>query len=76
MPCRIGMSTNVDARVQKLVDDGLVPAGAKYRVLMFGLTYEDANREEVRLQAEHGCEGHPGGGYVSGRVWSVYRVDW
>ena len=78
MGCRIGMSTNVNARVAELVQAGLVPSHAKYRTLKTGLTYDEANGHEVSERAICGpaCQGNPGGQYVAGRVWNVYRLDW
>ena len=78
MACRIGMATDVAKRVQKLNDDGLVPDSATYRTLISGLTYKQANDEEEERRNACGahCEGQAGGGFVSGQVWSVYRVDW
>ena len=78
MACRIGMATNVAARVQQLKDERAVPGSAKYRTLDSGLTYREANAKEEARRTECGwhCEGQAGGGYKSGRVWSVYRIDW
>ena len=72
------MTTEVALRVQQLKDDGVVPQNATHRVLDSGLTYSEANRREIARRDNCGsrCEGSPGGGYVSGRVWSVYRIDW
>ena len=78
MACRIGMATNVAARVQQLKDAGLVPARASYRTLRSGLTYGKANEAEANARQACGahCQGQAGGGYVPGQVWSVYRIDW
>lgn len=78
MACRIGMATDVAARVRDLKRDGMVPSHATYRTLETGLTYQEANDREVARRAACGshCEGNPGGGFVAGRVWSVYRIDW
>jgi len=78
MPCRIGMATDVEKRVEQLKADGSVPIGATYRTLDSGLTYDEANARESdrrELCGPH-CQGSAGGGYVSGRQWSVYRIDW
>ena len=76
--CRIGMATNVAARVQELKSQGIVPQHATYRTLDSGLTYSEANVREASRRQTCGshCEGSPGGGFVSGRVWSIYRIDW
>ena len=78
MGCRIGMATDVPARVRQLKDQGRVPEWAAYLVLESGLTYEQANTREKALRTDcgHACEGAAGGGYKSGPVWSVYRIDW
>ncbi len=78
MGCRIGMATNVANRVGQLEADGTVPSGAACKTLASGLTYEKATEMEVRERAACGqhCQGSAGGGYVAGRVWSVYRIDW
>lgn len=78
MPCRIGMATNVASRVSQLRKDGVVPQSATYTTLESGMTYSEANEREVERRNECGahCKGSAGGGYVAGRVWSVYRIDW
>ena len=78
MGCRIGMATNVAARVNQLKADGAVPQGATYQTLDSGLTYSEANTKEIERRNACGprCQGSAGGGYVSGRIWSVYRIDW
>lgn len=78
MGCRIGMATDVAARVRELKAGGMVPRNARYRTLDSGLTYSEANRREIARRDSCGprCEGSLGGGFVSGRVWSVYRIDW
>lgn len=72
------MATDVDARVSELVDAGLVPRHATYRTLQSGLDYDEANESEAlhRIACGDHCQGHGGGGYVDGDVWSVYRIDW
>ena len=78
MGCRIGMSVDVPARVRQLQNAGLVPRHATYKVLFTDMTYSDANAYEKAARADCGplCQGHPGGTFRSGRVWSVYRIDW
>lgn len=78
MGCRIGMATDVADRVRRLKDTNEVPAEATYRTLRSGMTYEEANTYENTARTNCGphCQGHAGGGYVAGRVWSVYRIDW
>ena len=72
------MATDVAERVAQLKGTGTVPQEASYRTLDSGLTYSEANHREIARRDRCGshCEGSPGGGYVSGRVWSVYRIDW
>ena len=78
MACRIGMATNVAARVQQLKDEGTVPQSATYRTLDSGLTYREANAKEQARRTACGwhCAGQAGGRHKRGRVWSVYRIDW
>ena len=78
MGCRIGMTTDVAARVRQLKADRTVPQEAVFRILDSGLTYSEASRREIVRRDDCGrhCQGTPGGGYVSGRVWSVYRIEW
>ena len=78
MACRIGMATNVARRVQQLKDERSVPSTGVYRTRVSGLTYEQANAEETKRRTACGprCQGQTGGGYVPGKVWSVYRIDW
>ena len=76
MACRVGMATDVAARVQRLKDDRIVPVRATYRTIESGLTYKQANAREQAIRERTGCAGRSGGGYVAGRVWSVYRIDW
>ena len=78
MGCRIGMSTNVPDRVARLISEGLVPRHATYRTLQSGMSYNAATALEEKERNKCGahCQGNPGGGYVPGYVWSVYRIDW
>ena len=77
MGCRIGMATDVDARVQHLKNSGLVPLHARHRVLNTFLTYSEATDYEraARQLCGPDCQGSAGGPFVSGRVWNVYRID-
>ncbi len=78
MACRIGMATDVANRVRELKNAGAVPERATYRTLASNLTYSEANAKEVSARNACGshCAGAAGGGYVPGRRWSVYRLDW
>ncbi len=78
MGCRIGMATDVASRIRELKDSGTVPERATYRTTDSGLTYSQANAKEIERRSACGrhCAGSAGGGYVAGRVWSVYRIDW
>ena len=76
--CRIGMATNVDARVAELKSQGEIPKHSSHYTIKKDLTYGQAlNLEETKRKECGGhCAGSLGGGYKSGRVWSVYRIDW
>jgi len=78
MGCRIGMATDVAERIQSLKDDRKVPSHATYLILKTNMTYAEANAYEIKERDECGshCDGSAGGEYVSGKVWSVYRIDW
>ncbi len=78
MPCRIGMSTDVERRVGELKEGGQVRENAVLKILHQDLTYDEANAREAseRAACGPGCAGGLGGGYRPGRVWSVYRLDW
>ncbi len=78
MGCGIGMATDVAARVNRLKDEGKVPQWAAWYAVESGLAREEANAMEKALRTECGphCAGQPGGGFKSGRAWSVYRIDW
>ena len=78
MGCRIGMATDVDARVQQLKNSGLVPQHARHRILNRYLTYTEATDYERAARQVCGppCQGSAGGPFVSGRMWNVYRIDW
>lgn len=78
MTCRIGMTTDVETRVQRLKAARHIPATAELTILASGLTYEAALKAEASLRTECGfrCEGADGAPRVDGHVWSLYRLDW
>ena len=78
MGCRIGMATDVPARLARLRSDGLVPKRTRCRTIVKGLSYVQANRREELLRKACGprCQGAPGGGFKPGKVWNIYRIDW
>ncbi len=66
------MATDPDERIQHWAQ---VEGYNKYSILGRDLTYEEAQEMERLKKIEYDCEeGSPGGGYVPGRVWSVYIV--
>ena len=70
--CRVGMATNPDERIQYWAKE---EGYNKYSILGEKLTYEEAQEMESQKKIEYDCDkGSPGGGYVAGRVWSVYIV--
>ena len=78
MGCRIGMATDVIERIKKLKAERKVPPDAKHQVLKSNLTYKQASilEDSKRDQCGPHCQGHVGGLYKAGKVWSVYRLDW
>lgn len=78
MGCRIGMETDVDERIEELIEQRLVPKTTECTIIESELTYDEANQLEIESLDDCGseCDGHPGGRGVLGPVWSVYRLDW
>ena len=78
MGCRIGMATEVKARVKELVEEELVPAKHELTILRSRLNYDQANLLEQQFRRACGpqCDGQAGGSRVPGNVWCVYRLDW
>ena len=72
MGCRVGMSTNPHERIEYWKKEEGHTDGA---VLASQLTYEQAQDRERREAQALGCYSQPGGGYVVGKVWSVYYVS-
>lgn len=72
MVCRVGMSTNPDARIKHWKEK----EGDKYgKTLAKGLTYRQALEVEKREARTRGCRASGGGPKKPGRVWSVYYVS-
>ena len=73
MTCRIGMSNNPHGRINHWKNNGY----SRGRILANDLTYDEAQKreeEKAKICGSH-CIQEPGGPRVSGRVYSVYRVD-
>lgn len=75
MTCRIGMSSDLQKRIEYWRQR--CPSNFSYQILASDMTYEEAQAMEVLEARKCGvtCEQAPGGKRVSGRVYSVYRVD-
>ena len=71
MACRVGMSTNPQARIRHWKE---TEGYTKSKILAHHLTYEEALEREKREALRLRCQARPGGAYVSGRMWSVYHV--
>ena len=73
MTCRIGMSSTPQERINHWKNNGY----SSGRILANGLTYDEAQRREEDEARKCGssCIQEPGGPRLSGRVYSVYRVD-
>lgn len=74
MACRIGISTNPQARI----DYWKTQEGhTRSQILATNLTYSAAQSRETREAASRGCRSAPGGDPGANRhrrVWSVYHV--
>lgn len=67
----IGMTTEVEERV----NDWAGQEGyTDYQILGENLTYDEATNLEELKRRELQAQGHLGGQYVPGRVWSVYYL--
>ena len=72
MACRVGSSTNPQARIEHWKEKEGHTSG---RVLHSGLTYDQAQTKEKSEAASRNCTASGGGQRVSGNVWSVYIVS-
>ena len=71
--CRVGMTTNPSER--RRYWESQHPGLRNWRVLVSGLTYDEAQARERREAQRRGCEAEEGGPRVPGRVWSVYYFE-
>ena len=71
MTCRVGMSTDPEERIKYWKDK---EGHTGSQILASGLTYDQAQEREKAEAEKRGCKYGPGGGYVSGNVWSVYHL--
>ena len=75
MACRIGITTDLESR--KEYWESIYKNLRNWQVLAGPYdTKEEAQTEENRLAAKHGCEAHPGGADDEGDApWYVYGFD-
>ena len=71
MGCRVGMSTDPDARIAYWQAEEGHTGG---EVLACNLSYDEALERETQEARDRGCVSEPGGVRVVGGVWSVYHV--
>ena len=72
MACRVGMSTVPAERIKYWKNKENCTSGY---VVKSGLTYDEALELEKDLARRGGCRQSGGGQRVSGRVWSVYKLN-
>jgi len=73
MPCRVGITTNLDAR--KAFWESKVYGLTNWRVLAGYRSREEAQAHETRYANRYNCQSSPGGGKARGS-WYVYRFDY
>ena len=73
MAWKVGITTDPEKRKQYW--QSLHPHLEGWRIIASGLSYSDAQREEIECARRCGCESHSGGPDITGNIWSVYRFD-
>ena len=73
MGCRVGMTTNPQARRQDWERE--YPNLYNWQIIRDELTYDQALLLEERVAQRYGCDAHGGGPRVEGSVYSVYKFN-
>ena len=71
MPCRIGITTNIDSR--RNYWDARVQGMRNFQVISSHNSRSAAQAAENRKAASHGCISSPGGGGNQNARWHVYH---
>lgn len=74
MPCRVGMTTNLEERKQHW--KGEYPNLSGWEVIKGGLSYSAALKLESEHAKAHGCVSYPGGEDNGKSNWSVYKFNY
>lgn len=72
MPCRVGISTDPDAR--RVYWQNQVVGFANWRILKSFRGKAEAQEYETQYAERYGCQAFPGGPDTPG-TWYVYRFD-
>ena len=73
MPCRVGMTTDPDAR-QSFWESQVVGL-TNWRILGKYMNRAKAQQHKTQYASRYGCQAHAGGPDVTG-PWYVYRFDY
>jgi len=73
MPCRVGITTDLDAR--RAYWQNQVVGFVNWRILSRFRSKEEAQEYETRYARRHGCRAFAGGPDTPG-IWHVYRFDY
>ncbi len=73
MPCRVGITTDPDAR--QAYWQNQVVGFRNWQILNSFRSKEEAQGYETRYARRHGCQASAGGADVPG-TWHVYRFDY
>lgn len=76
MACRIGITTNLQAR--KAYWESIHPTLRDWQVLAGPTSREEAQSVETKLAKQHGCVAHPGGDEPNTLLsqWYVYGFNY
>ena len=73
MPCRVGITTDPDAR--RSFWENQVIGLTNWRILGKYMNREKAQQHETQYALTSGCQSHAGGADATG-PWHVYRFDY
>ena len=73
MPCRVGITTDPDAR--RVYWQNQVVGFTNWRILKSFRSKAEAQKYETQYAERYGCQAFPGGADAPG-TWYVYRFDY